>query len=157
MNRVKKLTSHLFHYKGQQGAIMEHPEEQKQGINVYKCALLIEDYVPCQKIMTYYLQKLGYEVDLVDDSLTAIQNIETKTYDLIIEDVNLYGAISGKEIIQEIRNSKLNGDTRLIVWTAYANKNDEEKYLAWGADGALIKWCSYKILENKIQQYFFIP
>lgn len=128
---------------------MEQQEEQKQE-SIIKRALLVEDYVPCQKIMAYYLDQLGYQVDLVDDSLTAIQNIQTETYDLIIQDINLHGAISGKEIIQEIRNSKRNAGTPLIVWTAYANKNDEVKYLAWGADSALIKWCTDKVLENTI-------
>jgi CheY-like chemotaxis protein len=157
MNRVKILTSHSFHYKGQQGAIMEHPEEQKQEINIVKLALLVEDYVPCQKIMTHNLDQLGYQVDLAADSLTAIQHIQNKTYDLIIGDINLYGCLSGKNVIQTIRESKLNIDTPLIVWTAYANRNDEEKYLAWGADAALIKACQIKDLKKAIEKCFLKP
>lgn len=53
---------------------------------------------------------------------------------------------------------ELNAGTPLIVWSAFVNNsNDEEKYLAWGADAALIKWCTYKVLENKIQQCFLMP
>jgi CheY-like chemotaxis protein len=104
--------------------------------------------------MTHYLNQLGYQVDLVDDSLTAIENIQSKTYDLIIKDINLHGSISGEKFIHIIRESEFNVGTPLIVWTAYTNKNDEEKYLAWGADAALVKWCSDKLLENTIQQCF---
>ncbi|MEN9449683.1 MAG: hypothetical protein RJA83_297 [Pseudomonadota bacterium] len=122
---------------------MEQPEELKQEINIVKRALLVEDYMPCQKIMTHYLNKLDYEVDLVDDSLTAIENIQSKTYDLIIKDINLHGSISGEKVIRTIRESELNVGTPLIVWTAYANKNDEEKYLDWGG-----RWCFNQGLSN---------
>lgn len=134
---------------------MEQQKEQKQ--KIIKRALLMEDYEACQRIMSIYLQKLGYQVDLVDDGLKAIQSMHFKTYDLIIADIRLNGA-SGREVIQYIRDSELNADTRLIVWSAFVNNlNDEEKYLAWGADGALIKWCTYEILKNKIQQCFLKP
>lgn len=72
--------------------------------------------------MTHYLQQLGYQVDLAVDSLTAIQNIQSKTYDLSIEDINLHGCKSGKKVIQTIRESKENVGTPIIVWSAYVNK-----------------------------------
>lgn len=136
---------------------MEQHEEQKQDNNIVKHALLVEDYAACQRIMSIYLQKLGYRVDLVDDSLTAIQNIQSKTYDLIIEDINLQGHRSGKKIIKSIRESELNVDTSLIVWSAYVNKNDEEKYLSWGADAALKKECRIEDLNKSIQQCLLTP
>ena len=81
--------------------------EQKQTITtvtISKRALLVEDYVPCQKIMTNYLQQLGYEVELAADGITAIQRVHNKVYDLIVEDLGLSGA-SGKEVIQNVRSS----------------------------------------------------
>jgi CheY-like chemotaxis protein len=83
--------------------------------------LLVEDYVPCQKIMTHYLQQLGYEVELVADSITAIQRVHNKVYDLIVEDLDLSGA-SGKEVIQNVHSSTLNVGTPLLVWSAYVKK-----------------------------------
>ncbi len=117
---------------------MEH-EEKKQDISTVKRALLIEDYKPCQIIMSHYLRKQHYQqVDLATNSLKAIKNIRNKPYDLIIVDINLKGCLSGKKIIKIIRESQLNVGTPLIVWSAYVNKNekDEDKYLAWGADAA---------------------
>lgn len=69
----------------------------------------------------------------------------------------MHGSISGKKIIQVARESKLNVGTPLIVWTAYANKNNEEKYLAWGADGALTKTCQIKELKRVIKRCFLKP
>lgn len=128
--------------------------EQKQTIatvTISKHALLVEDYVPCQKIMTHYLQQLGYEVELAADGITAIQRVHNKIYDLIVEDLGLSGA-SGKEVIQNVRSSTLNVGTLLLVWSAYVNRNDEEKYLAWGADGVLIKVCQVKELKKAIER-----
>lgn len=136
---------------------MEQQEDKKQETNIIKRVLFMEDYEACQRFMTCYLEDLGYQVDLVDDGMTAIQRINSKAYDLILADIRLYG-VSGREVIQYVRDSELNADTRLIVWSAFVNNlNDEEKYLAWGADGALTKWCTYRVLKNKIQECFLKP
>jgi DNA-binding response OmpR family regulator len=131
---------------------MEQQEEQKQEVNIIKRALLVEDYEACQRFMSVFLQNLGYQVDLVDDSFTAIKNIQSKTYDLILEDINLHGCKSGKKIIQLIRKNKENIGTPIIVWSAYVNKSDEEEYLAWGADAALKKNCGIEGLKNAIEK-----
>lgn len=130
-------------------------QEEKRQINIAKRVLLVEDYEACQRIMSYYLRDLGYQVDLVVDGITAIQFIQSTPYDLIITDIRL-GRVSGREVIRHVRDSELNAGTPLIVWSAFVNKNNEEKYLDWGADGALIKWCSYKVLENTIKQCFLM-
>ncbi len=108
--------------------------------------------------MSIDLQNLGYQVDLAIDSLTTIQNIDSKTYDLIIVDINLHGNTSaGEKIIKKIRKSNLNIGTIIIAWSGYINKNDEEKYLAGGADAALIKNCGFEGLENAIWKCSLTP
>lgn len=135
---------------------MEQQEEKKQEINVIMRALLVEDYDYCQRIMMIFLQKIGQQVDLAADGATAINNVEIKSYDLIIQDIGLRD-ISGKEVIQIIRESERNIDTPVIVWSAYVNKMDEEKYLTWGADGVLVKPCGIKDLKKSIHQCLLKP
>lgn len=135
---------------------MENPEKQQQEtttVTISKRALLVEDYIPCQKIMTHYLKQLGYEVELAENGITAIEHVQSKVYDLIVEDLGLSG-VTGKEVIKNVRESPLNVGTPLLIWTAYANKYDEEKYLAWGADGVLIKVCQIKELKRAIDRCF---
>lgn len=135
---------------------MSQQEKQKK-INIIRRALLMEDYVPCQKIMINYLRKLNYQVDLIDNGIKAIQFIYSIRYDLIIADIRLKGT-PGWKVIEFVRESESNAGTPLIVWSAFVNNsNDKEKYLAWGADDALVKWCLYEVLENKIQQCFLMP
>jgi two-component system chemotaxis response regulator CheB len=107
---------------------MDQQEEEKQCIPIIKRAFLVEDNEACQRIMTNFLQKLGYQVDLAADGKTAIQRINSNAYDLIVEDIGLQGSISGKAVIQEARESKLNVGTPLIVWSAYVNKNPVSRY-----------------------------
>ncbi|WP_342146983.1 response regulator [Rickettsiella endosymbiont of Aleochara curtula] len=134
---------------------MEHQEKQLQetSVTIGKRALLVEDYIPCQKIMTHYLKQLGYEVELADNGITAVEQIQSKVYDLIVEDLGLSG-VTGKEVIKKVRESPLNVGTPLLVWSAYVNRYDEEKYLAWGADGVLIKVCQVKELKKAIDKCF---
>lgn len=116
-----------------------------------KKALLIEDDLLCQKIMTHYLLELDYQIDLFDNGIIASQHIHRKIYDLILLDIRLDG-ISGRKVIRNIRDSNLNAVTPLIIWSAFVDKNNEEKYLLWGADAALIKACRVKELKKTIKK-----
>lgn len=135
---------------------MEPLKIENQDTPIIK-ALLIEDYLLHQKIMTHYLQQLGYQVDLIIDSSAAIQEIDSQMYDLIIVDINLYGHLSGKEFIQIVRQSKLNAGSPIIVWSAYVNTNEEEKYHYWGADTALKKDVRIEDLKNAIWKCLLKP
>lgn len=135
---------------------MEQQEEQKD-ITIIKHALLVEDYEASQRFMGIYLQNLGYQVDLAIDSLTAIQTIDSKAYDLIIVDINLQGKKLGQKIIKKIRKSNLNIGTDIIAWSAYFNKNDDEKYSVWGADVVLVKSCGIEGLNNAIWKCSLTP
>lgn len=130
---------------------------KNQKISIIKKALLIEDYILCQKFMRAYLQKLNYHVDVIDDYCKALNYINTRPYDLIILDINLYGNLTGEKITQKIHESSLNIGTPIILWSAYFDNNDEQKYLMWGVDAALIKACDIKDLEKTIHKCFLTP
>ncbi len=135
----------------------ELEKKEKQDIPIIKKALLIEDDLLHQKIMSYYLQQLGYQVDLIANSSVAAQKMDSHMYDLIIVDVNLYGHLPGKELIQIARQSQLNVGSLIIVWSAYVNREDEDKYLHWGADTSLKKACGRKGLESAIEKCSLTP
>lgn len=122
-----------------------------------KKALLIEDDLVCQKIMTYYLHQLGYHVDVSDDYYQTVKIINCKVYDLIIGDINLHGELLGQGIAEVTHESELNRATPIILWSAYINKNDEEKYLNGGVDAALMKTCNLQDLKKAIRKCSLIP
>ncbi len=122
-----------------------------------KKALLIEDDLVCQKIMTYYLRQLDYHVDVSDDYYQAVKTISCNVYDLIIGDINLHGELLGQGIAEAAHESELNRATPIILWSAYINSNDEEKYLNGDVDAALMKTCNIQDLKKAIRKCFLTP
>jgi CheY-like chemotaxis protein len=122
---------------------------KKEDIIVIKLALLVEDDAINQKIMNFFLSKLGYRVDTVTNANLAIEKIQSKTYDLIIVDIGLPDR-PGTDVIEAVRQHQLNLATPLLVWSAHIN-NDDEKYRNLGADAVLEKACLAEDLENAIQ------
>jgi len=122
-------------------------EQEKQNV------LLIEDDEACQRIMTHFLQKLDYKVDLVDEGQKAVKMVQNKQYDLILTDVRNKG-LSGDKVIFFVRskNDSKNAGTPIIVWSAFVNKKNEPMYLNWGADGALIKVCKLHDVKKAIDE-----
>ncbi|WP_342220201.1 response regulator [Rickettsiella endosymbiont of Miltochrista miniata] len=127
---------------------------KKEEVSVIKLALLVEDDAINQKIMNFFLSNLGYRVDSVTNANSAIEKIQSKTYDLIIVDIGLPDR-PGTDVIEAARQYQLNLATPLIVWSAHIN-NDVEKYRNLGADAVLEKACLAEDLENAIQDCFLI-
>lgn len=128
---------------------------KKEEISVIKFALLVEDDAINQKIMNFFLSNLEYRVDGVTDANSAIEKIQSKTYDLIIVDIGLPDR-PGTDVIKAARQYQLNLATALIVWSAHINKDDEKYYRSLGADAVLEKACSDEDLENTIQDCYLI-
>lgn len=128
--------------------------KKREKITMVKLALLVEDDAINQKVMNFYLSNLGYRADIVGNANSAIEKIQSKTYDLIIIDIGLPDR-PGTDVIEAVRQYQLNLPTPLLVWSAHIN-NDEEKYRNLGADAVLEKACSDKDLEKAIQDCFLI-
>jgi CheY-like chemotaxis protein len=97
--------------------------------------LLAEDNVANQKLAVRILEKFGHKVTLVSDGKLAVEQYETKHFDLILMDV-LMPIMGGFEATQEIRNLEtLKGKSDripIIALTAHAMIGDREKCLAAG-------------------------
>lgn len=122
--------------------------QEKQKI-LFK-ALLVEDEYMNQKIMSHFLSQFHYIVEAVDTAEKAIQLIHTKIYDLILTDLGLPDQ-GGEMIVHQARASDINRLTPLIVITAHANAELQNKCLKFGADEVLIKPISKEILEESIK------
>ena len=122
---------------------------KKSDISVIKLALVVEDDAINQKVMNFFLSNRGYRVDSVTNANSAIEKIQSKTYDLIIVDIGLPDR-PGTDVIESARQYELNLATPLLVWSAHIN-NDEEKYRNLGADGVLKKSCTAEDLEKAIE------
>lgn len=118
--------------------------------------LLIEDNLLNQKVVTYNLKKLNYDITAVTNGTDAIDKIKNNIYDLVLMDIMLPG-MNGFEITAEIRKlekeSKTDNKLIIIALTANTLNNDREKCIAAGMDEYLPKPFSSVELINKIKNF----
>ncbi len=103
-----------------------------------KKALIVEDNPDNLRLMTYILQREGYEILSAKDGEQGVQTAVSTTLDLIIMDIMLPG-IDGMETTRRIRASESRGNPPIIAMTSYAMRGDREKIMAAGCNGYIEK------------------
>lgn len=118
--------------------------------------LLIEDNLLNQKVVTYNLKKLNYDITAVTNGTDAIEKIKNNIFDLALMDIMLPGK-NGFEITSEIRKlekeNKTDKQLIIIALTANTLNNDREKCIAAGMNEYLQKPFTAEELINKIKKF----
>ena len=112
--------------------------------------LLAEDDILTQKSLTYFLESKQYEITHVKDGEAAFDLLKTKSFDLIITDLNM-PKIGGMELIHLIRN-ELDLKTPVIVLTASGIEQTELDAFAIGASEFISKPFSPSVLDMRIRR-----
>ena len=98
--------------------------------------LLVEDDPHLAKGLLFNLEREGYEVFLVDNGLSALDQLREKDFDLIILDLML-PKMGGLEVARTIRET--NTRFPILMLTAKSSRKDREIGLEAGADDYLTK------------------
>ena len=103
--------------------------------------LLVEDNLINQKLALKILQKAGYEIEVADTGLAALEILAAADYDLVLMDCQM-PQMDGYEATRFIRDP--NSDVRdhgipVVAMTANAMQGDREKCIAAGMDDYLTK------------------
>ena len=115
--------------------------------------LVAEDERDMQKIITLYLKKEGYAVDVAADGYEAFEMLCHKQYDLLIADW-MMPRMNGIKLCQEIRCYNI--PLKIILLTAKGEMDDEITGLSCGADDYIRKPFSPQILLLRIKKMFQI-
>ncbi|MGB3693296.1 MAG: response regulator, partial [Spirulinaceae cyanobacterium] len=101
--------------------------------------LVAEDHSVNQKMALLILQRLGYQGDLANNGLKALEAVAKKNYDVILMDVQM-PEMDGLEATTRIRRELPEAQRpRIIALTASAMQGDQEECLAAGMDDYISK------------------
>jgi CheY-like chemotaxis protein len=112
--------------------------------------LLAEDVKLNQILTQKLLARSGYQIDVVENGLLAIEALRNADYDVVLMDVQM-PEMDGIEATRQIRT--LPGTKKfvtIIALTAQAEGNTQEELRAAGMDDYISKPINFDILFSKL-------
>jgi DNA-binding response OmpR family regulator len=109
--------------------------------------LLVDDEQPVQKLLSYPLEKEGYEVVPAFDGQEALANFEDGQFDLVVLDIML-PKIDGLEVCRRLRAKS---SVPIIMLTAKAEEIDKVLGLELGADDYITKPFSMREFRSRVR------
>ncbi|MGO2696419.1 response regulator transcription factor, partial [Bavariicoccus seileri] len=101
-----------------------------------KKVLVVDDEESIVTLLSFHLEKAGYEVAAVMDGLSAYEKASSSNYDFIILDLML-PKMDGIEVCKKIRQEQI--DVPIIMLTAKDDQIEKVLGLELGADDYMTK------------------
>jgi len=114
--------------------------------------LLAEDFIVNQKIASRMFKKMGYEIDIAENGLQAVEKSSTFTYDIIFMDVQM-PEMDGLQATQMIKSTMQEDSPIIIAMTANAMPEDRKKCIDAGMDDYLSKPFKPSELQKLLMKY----
>ncbi len=109
--------------------------------------LLVDDEQAVQKLLSYPLEKEGYEVVPAFDGQQAVDTFNSDTFDLVVLDIML-PKMDGLEVCRKLRS---NSSVPIIMLTAKAEEIDKVLGLELGADDYITKPFSIREFRSRVR------
>jgi two-component system cell cycle response regulator DivK len=122
------------------------PKDRKSKI------LVIEDNGQNIYLITFILEKNGYEVIQARDGLEGIEKAVQERPDLILLDIQL-PVMDGYEVARRMKSMPELKDIPIVALTSYAMVGDRERILAAGCDGDIEKPINPETFMAEIEQH----
>ncbi|MGH2980316.1 MAG: response regulator [Solirubrobacterales bacterium] len=109
--------------------------------------LLVDDEQPVQKLLSFPLEKEGYEVVPALDGQEALKRFENERFDLVVLDIML-PKVDGLEVCRRLRAKS---SVPIIMLTAKAEEIDKVLGLEIGADDYITKPFSMREFRSRVR------
>lgn len=106
--------------------------------NLQPNVLIVEDEPPLVELLSYNLEKAGFQIHIARDGEEALLAVEERKPDIILLDWML-PYVSGIEICRRIRRNPETRDVPIIILTARGEEDDRIRGLEAGADDYVVK------------------
>ncbi len=115
--------------------------------------LLVENDEASIEVTKLFLQDFS-ELDIATTGEQAIEYVKSKTYDVVLMDINLGIGLSGLDVIKQIRSRSGYEKTPIVAVTAFAMIGDKEEFIKAGCTHYLSKPFKKKELLELINEIF---
>src|SRR5262245_39675186 len=112
--------------------------------------LIIEDERGLCEVLSYNLQREGYETVVAHDGQEGLRKAQTLLPDLVILDLML-PVLKGEDVLRELRAGDRTRDIPIIVLTAKAEESDQLIGFSLGCDDYVPKPFHVKVLLQRIK------
>ncbi|RPI99435.1 MAG: DNA-binding response regulator, partial [Chloroflexi bacterium] len=109
--------------------------------------LVVEDEPSIREVISLYLRRAGYDVEVTGDGRAALASLSAQVPDLVVLDLML-PHVDGLEITRWLRER---GDTPIIMLTARRDEPDRIAGLEMGADDYVVKPFSPQELVSRVR------
>lgn len=113
--------------------------------------LVIEDERSLVEVLTYNLEREGFEVLAAHDGQDGLNQAQVKLPDLIVLDLML-PVKNGLDVCRELRMGSRTREIPIVMLTAKAEESDQLIGFATGADDYVTKPYSMKVLIQRIKK-----
>jgi len=114
--------------------------------------LVVDDDASIRNMLAIVLKEDGYEVKVADGSESALKQLKTESFDLVISDIKMPG-ISGIELLRKLKS--INQEVPVIMITAFASANDAVEAMKLGAEDYITKPFNLDELKIIIQKSLY--
>src|SRR5437868_15130067 len=112
--------------------------------------LIVEDESSLVEVLSYNLQREGYEVAVAKEGREGLRKAQMQLPDLIVLDLMLPG-LNGLDICRELRAVPRTAGISILMLTAKGEETDQVVGFAVGADDYVTKPFSVKVLLQRIK------
>jgi two-component system phosphate regulon response regulator PhoB len=112
--------------------------------------LIVEDELSLVEVLSYNLQREGYEVAVAKEGREGLRKAQMQLPDLVILDLMLPG-LDGLEICRHLRAAPSTAGMSILMLTAKGEESDQVVGFAMGADDYVTKPFSVKVLLQRIK------
>lgn len=120
-----------------------------------KNVLVTDDYAPNLVVVTAMLDMMGYDYDLTENGVEALQKLQETAYDVILMDVQMPG-MDGFETTRRIRAYEAENKrapVAVIAMTAHVMESDRKKCMDAGMVGFISKPFNPAQLEARLREF----
>jgi len=109
--------------------------------------LVVEDMRSLRVITVRLLEKLGHEVQCVENGPLALSKLDTFTPDVVFSDIAMPG-MTGYELARQIRQRADCSDVYLVAVTGFGQSSDRDKALEAGFNEHMVKPVDIAVLRS---------